>query len=275
MGKGQACAGGGRERSTARHGSRAQDLTGRVFGRLLVLKRAENRNGKVRWVCRCDCGRETTCTAGNLRSGHVRSCGCLRGLNGKGYRDLTGLRFGRLLALERTGGRDYKGSLHWRCRCDCGRFCVVTEDALARGKTVSCGCRKEEVQKALGRQTGLYEGTSYTMLRYRTGARADNRSGCRGVRITRHGTYLAHIGFQGKRYHLGTWPTLPEALSARKEAEALLHEGFCDAYERWKAVSGGDPGWEAAHPLVYEVSFRNRTFTVFCNIGELEQMRSI
>lgn len=53
-------------------------LTGRRFGRLVVVGRATNdcrRN--TRWVCECDCGGAVVVLALNLRSGHTRSCGCL------------------------------------------------------------------------------------------------------------------------------------------------------------------------------------------------------
>jgi len=30
------------------------------------------------WVCRCDCGSITAVYDGNLRSGHAKSCGCLK-----------------------------------------------------------------------------------------------------------------------------------------------------------------------------------------------------
>lgn len=54
------------------------DLTGQVFGELEVLKRGENdRQGKVRWVCRCSCGKECLVSTGHLRSGHSKSCGHL------------------------------------------------------------------------------------------------------------------------------------------------------------------------------------------------------
>jgi HNH endonuclease len=55
-----------------------RDMTGLRFGRLLVVKRAENtKSGNTRWQCRCDCGVETVIRAGGLRRGVTRSCGCL------------------------------------------------------------------------------------------------------------------------------------------------------------------------------------------------------
>jgi len=53
------------------------DLTGQRFGRLTVIKRVENNGKKVMWLCRCDCGNETTVFSGCLRAGHTKSCGCL------------------------------------------------------------------------------------------------------------------------------------------------------------------------------------------------------
>ena len=54
------------------------------FERLRVIERAENkktgRSGHttVQWRCRCRCGNEVIVTAGNLKSGATKSCGCLR-----------------------------------------------------------------------------------------------------------------------------------------------------------------------------------------------------
>jgi hypothetical protein len=52
------------------------DLTGRRFGRLFVLSRANSQRG-VYWRCRCDCEKQTTVQGANLCSGATRSCGCL------------------------------------------------------------------------------------------------------------------------------------------------------------------------------------------------------
>lgn len=55
------------------------DLTGKRFGRLTVIKRAENDNRrKSMWICQCDCGKTLTVRGDHLKSGwHTQSCGCM------------------------------------------------------------------------------------------------------------------------------------------------------------------------------------------------------
>ena len=56
----------------------AEDLTGRRFGRLVVVSRAPNgKNWKARWNCMCDCGNSSVVCASHLKNGHTQSCGCL------------------------------------------------------------------------------------------------------------------------------------------------------------------------------------------------------
>lgn len=56
-----------------------KNLSGRRFGRLLVIERMQNnKHGKSQWRCRCDCGNEVVVVAGNLLSGNTTSCGCYR-----------------------------------------------------------------------------------------------------------------------------------------------------------------------------------------------------
>lgn len=53
------------------------DLTGKKFERILVLKRVENNKfGKARFLCRCDCGTEKIIIGSCLVNGHTKSCGC-------------------------------------------------------------------------------------------------------------------------------------------------------------------------------------------------------
>lgn len=63
-----------------------EDLAGRVFGRLTVLREASRgTSGNRRWLCLCSCGVEAVVHAGALSQGHTQSCGCLRhdGLNSR------------------------------------------------------------------------------------------------------------------------------------------------------------------------------------------------
>jgi len=53
-------------------------LASQRFGRLVAVERAERGLGGFRWRCRCDCGNEVLVLAAKLRSGHTRSCGCLK-----------------------------------------------------------------------------------------------------------------------------------------------------------------------------------------------------
>lgn len=83
------------------------DLTGQKFCRLTVLKRSENQNGSaVRWLCRCECGTETIATTNELRSGHKKSCGCLK--HKPHPENLKGQRFGRLVVMKRIGTSESK-----------------------------------------------------------------------------------------------------------------------------------------------------------------------
>ena len=57
------------------------DLTGKRFGKLVVLSKGESRRTsggqfKATWICKCDCGNTTTVDAEKLRNGRTRSCGC-------------------------------------------------------------------------------------------------------------------------------------------------------------------------------------------------------
>lgn len=52
------------------------NLTGKRFGRYVVISEAETRGGSSYWLCRCDCGNEKEVRAGHLLQGKIVSCGC-------------------------------------------------------------------------------------------------------------------------------------------------------------------------------------------------------
>lgn len=53
------------------------DLTGQRFNRLTVIERAGSKNGFAAWKCLCECGNITVVRSSHLKSGHIKSCGCL------------------------------------------------------------------------------------------------------------------------------------------------------------------------------------------------------
>lgn len=56
-------------------------LSGRRFGRLLVINEVPERDkkGQVQWLCLCDCGSYRLVAGADLVRGNNRSCGCLHG----------------------------------------------------------------------------------------------------------------------------------------------------------------------------------------------------
>lgn len=61
------------------HEAKFDDLIGQKFGRLTVVEFDKKNSTTLcsRWICKCECGNELSVQAGNLKSGHTSSCGCL------------------------------------------------------------------------------------------------------------------------------------------------------------------------------------------------------
>lgn len=244
-------------KNTAQNGTIKENLEGQRFGRLLVVRPAENHRGRTCWECRCDCGKICIVTAHELKAGKTMSCGCRRGMAAENFQNISGRKIGRLLVLYPTKGRDKKGSILWHCRCDCGQELDISEDGLIHGNYRSCGCLKTEIQQNINNQLHRLDGTCVELLGRRK-RRRNNTSGFQGVYCCR-GKFRAVIGFKKHRYHIGTYDSFEEAVQARMEAEALIHDGFVKAYYAWQKQGGKEP-------LIYEVVKENgqlkvRTYT--------------
>ena len=72
-----------KERATESNLTRGGDLTGKRFGKLVVLeedgfiKKSDGRNSRV-WKCQCDCGNICHVQHVYLTGGDTKSCGCIR-----------------------------------------------------------------------------------------------------------------------------------------------------------------------------------------------------
>lgn len=60
-------------------GRKIEDLTGKRFGRLVILELTNKRTsgGSTIWKCQCDCGNLCEASSQNLKGGSKQSCGCL------------------------------------------------------------------------------------------------------------------------------------------------------------------------------------------------------
>ena len=146
------------------------DLTGQRFNRLLVLERAENKNDRAAWKCKCDCGNIKIVKSGDLRSGRTQSCGCLnkeKSLQRNHERNTVhkGDVFGDLVVIEELGYEFNGAESHKRkmvlCQCKCGKIIKINTHTLKTGK-INCGCDtmsygEQKIDKLLRKYNIKYE----------------------------------------------------------------------------------------------------------------------
>jgi len=158
------------------------DMTGWVMkehgvpdSKWTVIKEVQNyakNNGlkdtSAYWLCKCECGTEKVINGCSLRAGKTKTCGCSLKTNApwaKASLNLVGLKFGNLLAIEKTEKRNKRGDVLYKCQCDCGKITYVTATNLKSGNTKSCGCmiaknaslynRKEITGQSFGKLTAI------------------------------------------------------------------------------------------------------------------------
>ena len=68
-------------------------------------------------------------------------------------KDITGVRFGRLVAIRPTEQRQSR-CIVWEFICDCGSTCLAGLNAVHNGFTASCGCLRRETTGAKLRTHG-------------------------------------------------------------------------------------------------------------------------
>ncbi len=202
----------------------ANDLTGQRFGRLVVVAPTQRREwGCVVWRCLCDCDNVTYVSTHQLTCGYTKSCGCW---GHPPLKDFIGKHFGNLEVIAYEGKQE--GMHRWRCKCDCGNETVVGQTLLQTGKTKSCGCIKADT---IRENLKLVDGTSVALLEATKKRQwSTNSSGYTGVyQNMKTGKYIAQITFKRKKYHLGTYDTIEEAVVARKHGEEM-HDNFLEWY---------------------------------------------
>jgi len=115
------------------------DLTGKRFGRLIVIERSgSDKRGNSMWLCKCDCGTEKVIRGEKLNSGQTKSCGCL-------MRELIGRKLPFGIANMRAKIRAYKKRAKAR-----GLKYNLTEEQFAeitQKNCYYCGAKPNNISK--------------------------------------------------------------------------------------------------------------------------------
>jgi len=126
-----------------------KNITGKRFGQLVAIKPlySKNSHGHKGWIweCKCDCGKYCNVALSSLTSGHTKSCvkcGYKENITSTRCRkDISGKRFGQLVAIKPLYSKNshgHKGWI-WECKCDCGRVSTKGVHELCSMNTKSCG----------------------------------------------------------------------------------------------------------------------------------------
>ena len=144
--------------------------------------------------------------------------------------DLAGKKIGYLTVLNRIGKNSRKDVI-WKCQCRCGKVVDVAATLLLRECTTSCGCLNIEL---LSKANKYMEGTS---LRQSLEDRilSSNSSGYTGVTRKRE-KWQASISYKGKRYYLGTYDRIEDAVKVRAEAKARVQDDAQQLLELYEKV---------------------------------------
>jgi hypothetical protein len=170
--------------------------------------------------------------------------------------DISGQRFGRLVAVEDAGA--LKGQRLWRCQCDCGSEHVVRLRALMGGHTRSCGCLN--LEKILARNTthGLTHSPEYrvwaAMLNRCKNStnREFHRYGGRGIAVCdRWRSFAAFIGDMGRK------PSDENTLD-RIDNDGHYEPGNC----RWATRTEQSRNTSQNHP--FEIGGELKCFVDWC-----------
>lgn len=227
-----------------------KSLVGQRFGRLIVIKQAEDyiapKNGQhfAQWICQCDCGNECISSSNNLKRGVSTSCGCynkeivkknafhnqiskkyntfdLSNDYGIGY-TFNGEHFyfdleDYELIKDYCWFNDGKGYLRARCKLNNKKVYM---------HRVIMNCPDDMIIDHINHNT--FDNRKVNLRIVTTSQNAmnkklpsNNTSGVKGVKILNNGKVKSVITKDNTVIQLGTYDRFDDAVNARKEAEEI------------------------------------------------------
>ena len=226
-------------------GKKIENLTGKTFNRLVVLKEnGRAKSGDVLWECQCQCENKTiiNVTGSNLRSGHTQSCGCymkeriieshkkyntydLSGEFGIGYTS-KGEKF--YFDLE-----DYDKIKNYCWYIDANGYicCHLPNKQYLYMHRYILNVIDDVVDHKDGhtfnnRKYNLRDCT-YSNNQMNRKKQNNNTSGTTGVSYSdKQNSWRAYITINGNQINLGYFSTINQAIEARKEAENKYFKNY-------------------------------------------------
>lgn len=180
---------------------------------------------------------------------------------GRAYEDLSGLRFGRLVAIRRS-----PWAQKWRCECDCGAVTSAGTSGLNSGKIRSCGCLKSELMSlrfSTHRKAKTSEHVVWSSMRTRCNnpkSRVFKYYGARGIKCCeRWGSFENFLADMGPRPSLGhtldridnsrgyqpdncRWATRVQQARNHSGCVLLTLDGATRPLPEWAEIVGIKPG---------------------------------
>lgn len=211
------------------------DLTGRRFGRWLVIKRVENaKDGHLMWECICDCGTVRNQNGNMIKNGGSKSCGCLlKEVNAKHgmYKSRINKEYRGLKQrcynpnnprYTYYGGRGIKMCDEWL-----GEDGFINFMAWSLGNGYSDDLTLDKIDNDKNYSPSNCRWTNKKVQARNRRISPRNKSGVSGVFFRTDGNkYRVNIlDNEGKKVNLGQYGTLEEAKEVRKQAE-LKYWGF-------------------------------------------------
>lgn len=226
-----------------------QDLTGRTFGRLTVIERAEGRytsrgSPVVRWRCRCNCGNEMVTDAVCLTAGHTKSCGCLQDESRRKSKNRRSNKYEE--QNDYVVGYTSSGTPFYIDREDYEKvrhYCwwVGTKDGYLRARLYESDemvllhrfvmglpdlslCVDHINHDPSDNRKCNLRLVTVTQNQLNRAIPINNKSGVPGVRWeSKPGKWSAHIKDQGKNRSLGHFDSFDDAVAAREDAEQIIY----------------------------------------------------
>ena len=179
--------------------------------------------------------------------------------------DLSGQRFGRLVAMHAMPPKKKGGSTRWLCRCDCGNESTPGTAQLRRGRAKSCGCFQAEAARSANATHGQIKSSEYRAwcaMRSRCNTKSNisfKNYGGRGISVCkRWGDFLCFLSDMGPRPKGTTidridnngnyepsncrWATKEVQDSNKRTTVLVTFNGKTMTYSQWGRELNTDPG---------------------------------